>query len=96
MTSGRTIIVAAADQVSCDLAGDTAILHLKSGTYYSLNRLGSYIWNIIQEPTPVDDIRRRLLDEYDVESSHCEKDLLALIDDLAAAGLIEVHGESRT
>ena len=93
--TGSSIIVAATDQVSCDLAGDTAILNLKSGMYYSLNRLGSHIWTIIQRPTPIEDIRRRLLDEYDVPSSRCESDLLALLDDLAAAGLIEVRGERR-
>ena len=91
--TGRSIIVAAKDQVSCDLAGDTAILNLKSGIYYSLNRLGSHIWNIIQEPTALDDIRRTVLDEYEVQSGQCESDLLALIEELAGAGLIEVQGE---
>ena len=93
--TGRSTINAASDQVSCDLAGDTAILHLKSGMYYSLNRLGSYIWNIIQNPTRIEDIQRRMLDEYDVATGRCETDLLALLDDLAAAGLIEVHDEPR-
>ena len=32
-----TIIHASSDQVSCDLAGEAAILNLKTGTYYALN-----------------------------------------------------------
>jgi len=91
--TGRSVIVAAKNQVSCDLAGDTAILNLTSGLYYSLNCLGSHIWRIIQQPVTVDDIRRAVLDEYEVQSNQCERDLFALIEDLAAAGLIEIQSE---
>lgn len=91
--SARRSVIAAKGQVSCDLGGDTAILNLSSGIYYALNRVASEIWRIVQEPTTIDDIRRMLVDEYDVQSSRCESDLLGLIEDLAAAGLIEVQGE---
>jgi hypothetical protein len=32
-----SIVCAIADQVSCDLDGEAAILNLKSGTYYGLD-----------------------------------------------------------
>jgi hypothetical protein len=38
--SERTIVVAAAVQVSCDLAGEAAILTLQSGVYFGLNAVG--------------------------------------------------------
>ena len=91
--TGRSVVVAAKDQVFCDLAGDTAILNLTSGIYYSLNRVGSQIWNIIQEPATIDDIRRMVLYEYEVQSSQCESDLFALLEDLAEAGLVQVQRE---
>jgi hypothetical protein len=34
-----------------------------------------------------------VLDEYEVQSNRCERDLFALIEELAAAGLIEIQSE---
>jgi hypothetical protein len=90
----RSIIIASQDQVSCDLAGDAAILDIKSGIYYGLNAVGAWIWNLIQEPKPVYEIRDALLKEYEVEPELCERDLLALLQDLAAKGLIEVKDDA--
>lgn len=91
--SGQSTVVAAKDQVSCDLAGEAAILNLQSGVYYGLNAVGGRVWHLLQEPRTVQDIRDTLLREYEVERDRCERDLLALLQDLAAAGLIEVGDE---
>ena len=90
-----SIIVAAKGQVSTDLGGEAVILGLESGRYYSLNDSGSMVWDMIQEPRPVAELRDAILDEYDVESDACERDLLALLGQLADEGLITVNGHAR-
>lgn len=87
-------IVAAKDQVSCNLAGETVILNFKSGVYYGLDPVGTFIWNLVQNPKTLEDVREALLNEYQVEPDRCERDLLILIEDLAAAGLIELRDAS--
>lgn len=89
--SKSTIITAVKKQVWCDLAGGAAILDLKSGVYYGLNTVGTRIWDLVQEPRSVDHVLHTLLEEYDVEPERCERDLLALMEELAARGLIEVQ-----
>ena len=39
----------------------------------------------------MDDILNTLLEEYEVEPDHCEGDILALLQQLADSGLIEVR-----
>jgi hypothetical protein len=92
--SGRSIVVAGKDQISADLTGEAAILGLKSGVYYGLDAVGTRIWDLLQEPKTVNGIRDAILEEYDVEPERCERDLLALFQELAAAGLIEVKDET--
>lgn len=92
--SGSSIVVAIQEQVSSDLAGESVILHLKSGVYYGLNDIGAQIWNLIQQPKTVRELRDSILQEYEVEPAQCESDLLALLQDLAAAELIEVKDEA--
>jgi hypothetical protein len=83
-------IVAAKDQVSSDLGGEVAILHLKSGVYYGLDGVGARIWDLTQEPRTVEEVRDVILSEYDVEPNHCQSDLITLLQRLADEGLIEV------
>jgi hypothetical protein len=88
-----SIVVAIKEQISSDLAGEAVILNLKSGVYFGLNEVGAKIWSLIQNPKPICDLRDALLAEYEVEPEVCERDLLQLLQDLKAAGLIEVGHE---
>jgi coenzyme PQQ synthesis protein D (PqqD) len=92
--SGETIVVAAKDQLSCDLGGEAAILNAKTGLYYGLDAVGARVWSLIQQPRSVRDLRETLLSEYDVEPDRCERDLLTLLDQFLAEGLIEVQGHT--
>ena len=92
--SGRSIVVTAKEQLWCDLAGEAAILNLQNGVYYGLDPVGARIWNLIQTPKTVTEVRDTLLQEYDVDPDLCERDLLALLQSLAAEGLIEVKNEA--
>jgi hypothetical protein len=89
-----SIVVVSKDQVSSDLAGEIAILNLKAGSYYGLDHVGARIWNLIQKPMRVSDVRDTILKEYEVEPDQCEHDLIELLEKLAAEGLIEVNDEA--
>lgn len=86
----RSIVVASKDLVSCDLAGESVILNINNGMYYGLDQVGSWIWNTLKDPISVQDIRDHLIREYNVEAERGERDLLALLSELADEGLIEV------
>ncbi|MFQ5738831.1 MAG: PqqD family peptide modification chaperone [Acidobacteriota bacterium] len=68
-------------------------MNLKSGIYYGLKSLGTHIWSLIQEPRSVSEVRDAILKEYQVGRERCESDLLAVVEQLAAQGLIEVTNE---
>ena len=83
-------VVATREQVSCELAGSVAILHLGTGVYHSLDLVGARIWSLLQSPCRVAQLRDTLLAEFAVAADACERDLLALLHQLAAEQLIEV------
>jgi hypothetical protein len=91
MLPAEVTVVAAADQVSCDLNGDAAILHLASGVYYGLDPTGAWVWSLIQVPRTVAEIRAGLVARYDVEPERAARDLDGLLGDLAREGLIEIR-----
>jgi hypothetical protein len=92
--SESSIVVAVKEQISSDLGGEAVILNLQSGVYHGLNEVGARIWNLIVQPQPVKQIKQTLVQEYEVEPEVCTRDLLILLDELKAAGLIEVRDET--
>ncbi len=91
--SNSSTVVAAKDQVSCDLSGEAAILNLKSGVYFGLNTVGASIWKLIQEPRTLKEIRNTVVEEYEVEPDQCERDVPELLRELSTHGLIEILDE---
>ena len=90
-----TVISAAEGQVFSNLDGEIAILNLKTGMYYGLDEIGARIWHLIQEPATVSTVRDVLLEEYDVEPEQCAIDLVELVEELAAEGLVELRSSSQ-
>jgi len=91
----ESIISVAADQVSCELDGEAAILNLTSGAYHGLDPIGATVWNLIASPIAVRKIVDALTAQYDVDRARCERDLLALLAQLDQRGLIQIadgHG----
>jgi hypothetical protein len=87
-----TILVASGDQVSSDLGEETVLLQLKSKTYYGLPGVAGKIWEQLQEPVSVGDLRESLLARYDVEPERCEKELADLLHQMLEAKLVKLAG----
>ena len=79
------------DQIWCDLAGEAAILNLKTSIYYGLDPVGASVWSLIQEPRTFAEIREALLGIYDVDSAQLESDLQSLLAQLSEEGLIDIQ-----
>jgi hypothetical protein len=88
--SSSSIVASVKHQVSCDLAGEVVILNVQDGVYYGLNAVGARIWSLLEEPRMVSQIHETLLDEYEIDPHVCESQLLTLLADLAAHGLVEI------
>ena len=90
MISTTTQVKAGADQVSCELNEETAILDMKTGVYYGLDPVGARVWELIQQPQTADAVVQQLLDEYEVAAEDCTRDVLALLTDMREHKLIEI------
>ncbi len=89
--SVQSIVSVAPEQVSCPLGDEAAILNLKNTVYYGLNPIGARVWNLLQQPKSVGELRDALVDEYEVEAGRCERDLLELLEKMRSEGLIQVR-----
>jgi hypothetical protein len=92
MINERSVIAAASQLIAGGLQdGDLVILSVEQGLYFGLNSMGARIWELIQTPQKVADLRDRLLAEYEVDEEECLAELLSLLEKLEAHGLISVE-----
>jgi hypothetical protein len=71
------------------LAGESVILHLGSGQYFSLDAVGTRIWQLLEAGRSRDDMLAALLDEYSVTREELEQDIDTFVQTLLDNGLVE-------
>jgi hypothetical protein len=88
-----SVVVASDELVSAKLDGEVVILGFKSSSYYSLDQVGAFVWDLVQQSHTVSELRDAILSEYDIDVVRCEQDLFHLLAELADKGLVEVNTE---
>jgi hypothetical protein len=85
-------VFAQRDQVMVQrVDGESVLLDIRSGQYFSLNAVGGRVWELCDGATPVSAIVGALCDEYDVEPAVATTDAGDLLAELAGAGLVVEH-----
>jgi hypothetical protein len=87
-------VVVSDEQVSTSVGDETVILGMGDGVYYGLDAVGARVWALLATPQRVSALVSAVTREFDVSSSDCERDVLALLDELAERRLVrEVAAE---
>jgi len=76
------------DVVAREVGDETMLLDLATGTYYGLNAVGGRFWQLLEEGKTPAQARDALLEEFEVEPPVLDRDLEALLADLADKGLV--------
>jgi coenzyme PQQ synthesis protein D (PqqD) len=79
----------ASDVVVARHGDETVLLSVGSGKYYTLNEVGTRVWDLLAEDVPVSEVVRRIAEEYDAPAGVIERDVAALIDSLSEARLLQ-------
>lgn len=87
-----TRVVRSSDILTNTIDDALVMMDMEGGHYFSLNRIGSDIWERIAQPTPVADLCAQLVKVYQVEPDACQAEVLALLKDMAQGGLITAQG----
>jgi hypothetical protein len=87
ITLERTVRIGE-DTVFRELAGEAVLLQLDAGMYFGLDAVGTRLWRLIAERGRLRDVFDAAREEFDVEPATLERDLLALVTQLAEKNLV--------
>jgi hypothetical protein len=74
---------------------EAVLLDVNSGVYFGLDPVGARIWELFGVHELLSEIARRVQEEYEVSEHQCASDLLTLVAELEAHGLVTVSSDAR-
>ena len=80
----------AAHPVAADVAGETVLMSLERSRCYGLGAIGSEIWSRLASPIRVADLVAEFSSRYEAPPGMIERDVLQMLAQLAAEGLIRI------
>lgn len=84
-----TAVKRSSAQVSTALDEEVVILNIEESLYFGLEGVAACIWNAVSEPTNAAEICRQVMERFDVGEDQCRREVMAFLEELASAGLIE-------
>ena len=70
--------------------GELIGMSVEQGACYGLNGVGTRIWELLAEPRSIANLCEQLTSEYDVDADQCLREVLDLVEELRAEGLVNV------
>ena len=92
--SYHTIVARGTGLIEAEVDGETLAMDIDDDVLYGLNKTGSQIWRMLAEPQRIDAICAHLTAKYAVDAATCERQVLDLLEELLAEGLVEVRENS--
>ena len=79
-----------AEVLAQEVGGEAVLLDLAGERYFGLDPVGTRIWALLAQAPVLEQVHPTLCEEFQAEPARIETDLLALVQQLAAAGLVEL------
>jgi hypothetical protein len=84
----------AREQATAALPDETIILGMRDGVYYGVADVAARIWQLIASPIALGAVHQVIVAEFEVGADDAWRDLVAFVESLRAAGLLEIPPEA--
>jgi hypothetical protein len=73
--------------LEAEVDDELVALDVKLGKCFGFNPVATSIWKLLAQPRSFAELRRELLEEYEVDTEQCTEELAALLHELVELGL---------
>lgn len=72
-----------------EVGNDLVALHVANGQCYGMENVAAEVWNLLEQPSNLQQLCSRLVERYAVEPETCRREVSALLRQFEQEGLIE-------
>ena len=85
-----TIIVRNSELLDSEIDGEIVMMDIESGKYFGMNKIGSKIWKMIENPIKIETVCKHLLSVCKIDKATCENEVLSYLNHLHTEKLIQI------
>lgn len=78
--------------ITGQLDENLVMVDIEKGNYFSLNTVATRIWELLEAPLTVDDLCKKLTDEYDVSLEQCRTEIENYLSQMQELDLVQRNG----
>lgn len=85
-----TVVARRAEPLTAAVDGELVMLDPRNSRYFGLDSVGHRIWELLERPQSVGALCAALEARFDVTAEACRADVLAFLEQLADAELVDI------
>jgi hypothetical protein len=89
--SSEAVVVRRAEPLTATVDGELVMLDPRTSQYFALDAVGLRVWELLEQPHSVAALCSALEGEFEVSPEACRRDLLAFLEQLEKAELLDVR-----
>ena len=74
-----------------EIDGEVVMLSIENSEYYGMDKVGSRIWQLLENPMRFNELVNRLMDEYDVTEEKCRQETLDFVKKMTEKKLLNME-----
>lgn len=86
--TGTEKLQRADDLLGAAVGDELLMMSIEKGSYFSLNAVGTRIWELLESPITFDELVARLTAEYDVPADTCRQEVEKFLAALRERGML--------
>lgn len=86
-----TILTRREDIPTTNIDGELGMMSIDKGKYFTLDEVGTRIWELLETPSSINQLVEVLMKEYDVDLETCQNDVKELIEKLVKEDLVDIQ-----
>lgn len=86
----QSIIARNQEIIHNDIDGEVVIMSIAKNNFYGIDKIGSHIWELLENSRSVEEIITTMMQNYEVERETCEKDVIDFLDEALKNELITI------
>jgi len=87
----ETILQRKTDLLFNEIDGEVVMLSIENSEYYGMDKVGSRIWELLEQPLSFKELVAKLTEEYEVSEQQCADDTMAFLKKLTDKKLVLIE-----
>ena len=79
------------DLLDASIDDEVVLLDMQAEKIYGMDPVASRVWELLAQPRNLEEVCDLLVQEFDVDRSICERDVLDYVGHLIEANLVNIH-----